>query len=236
MKYRDPKTGEIKSISVKASDTLPIGSVVDFEGTEIPEGWEQIIDNCAKYTEKDLNDVKGGIIFGYAHRCTNRPGSGENGNVFFFPHTDYPDTYGNQIYISRPSGHIHCRTLENGVWSKWVSITNDYSTTEEIIGKWIDGKPIYRKVIKGTTPSTANSDVVAIELSKIAAVGEIDTVTKLDGMLTEQSARFPINAYYNTSYYIATYWHPEQGIRMQVGSNLTARGFTLVIEYTKTTD
>ena len=42
MKYRDPNTGEIKSISVKASDTLPIGSVVEFEGDAIPEGWEEV--------------------------------------------------------------------------------------------------------------------------------------------------------------------------------------------------
>lgn len=38
MKYND--NGTFKDIYVKASDTLPIGSIVEFDGTEIPDGWE----------------------------------------------------------------------------------------------------------------------------------------------------------------------------------------------------
>lgn len=44
MKYRDPDTGEFKDITVKASDTLPIGTEVDYDGTEVPSGWEQVED------------------------------------------------------------------------------------------------------------------------------------------------------------------------------------------------
>ena len=40
MKYRDPVTGEFKDITVKASDTLPIGTIVDYDGTTVPSGWE----------------------------------------------------------------------------------------------------------------------------------------------------------------------------------------------------
>lgn len=36
MKYND--NGEFKPIYVKASDTLPIGAIVEFDGTEIPDG------------------------------------------------------------------------------------------------------------------------------------------------------------------------------------------------------
>lgn len=42
MKYRDHDTGELKDIYVKASDTLPIGAEVDYNGTEVPEGWEEV--------------------------------------------------------------------------------------------------------------------------------------------------------------------------------------------------
>ncbi len=42
MKYRDPQTGEFKDITVKVSDTLPIGAEVDYDGTTVPSGWEQI--------------------------------------------------------------------------------------------------------------------------------------------------------------------------------------------------
>lgn len=37
---------------------------------------------------------------------------------------------------------------------------DNYSTTEQVIGTWIDGKPIYRKVIEcGALPDTSNKDV-----------------------------------------------------------------------------
>lgn len=42
MKYRDPQTGEFKDITVKVSDTLPIGAEVDYDGTTVPNGWAQI--------------------------------------------------------------------------------------------------------------------------------------------------------------------------------------------------
>ena len=45
MKYRDPVTGEFKEISVKAGDTLPIGTVVEYEGTTIPDGYEEVEDD-----------------------------------------------------------------------------------------------------------------------------------------------------------------------------------------------
>lgn len=40
MKYND--NGEIKDIKIKVVDTVPIGTVVDYEGTTIPSGWEKI--------------------------------------------------------------------------------------------------------------------------------------------------------------------------------------------------
>ena len=42
MKYRDPVTGEFKDITVKVADTLPVGTEVDYDGTEVPSGWEQV--------------------------------------------------------------------------------------------------------------------------------------------------------------------------------------------------
>lgn len=42
MKYRDPQTGEFKEITVKVADTLPVGTEVDYDGTTVPNGWEEI--------------------------------------------------------------------------------------------------------------------------------------------------------------------------------------------------
>lgn len=58
MRYQDPETGEMKEISVKAADTLPIGTIVDYDGDEVPPGWEEV-EETDIITDKD--GVKVGI-------------------------------------------------------------------------------------------------------------------------------------------------------------------------------
>jgi len=43
MKYND--NGTLKDIYVKAFDTLPIGTEVDYDGNTVPDGWTQVSDN-----------------------------------------------------------------------------------------------------------------------------------------------------------------------------------------------
>ena len=40
MKYND--NGTIKDIVIKAGDTLPVGTVVSYDGETIPSGWEEV--------------------------------------------------------------------------------------------------------------------------------------------------------------------------------------------------
>ena len=40
MKYND--NGEYKEIVVKSTDTLPVGTEVDFDGNEVPSGWTEV--------------------------------------------------------------------------------------------------------------------------------------------------------------------------------------------------
>ena len=40
MKYND--NGEYKDIYVKAFDTLPVGTEVDYDGSTVPDGWEEV--------------------------------------------------------------------------------------------------------------------------------------------------------------------------------------------------
>lgn len=57
MKYKDPNTGELKDIYVKASDTLPIGTVVEYDGDTVPDGYEEVED-VKQYTYTMDNGVK----------------------------------------------------------------------------------------------------------------------------------------------------------------------------------
>ena len=44
MKYKDQTTGEYKEVRVKGKDTLPKGAIIGYEGTDIPEGYEEVED------------------------------------------------------------------------------------------------------------------------------------------------------------------------------------------------
>ncbi len=49
--------------------------------------------------------------------------------------------------ISQKKNDIFVRQYVNGQWNEWANVNQtNYSTSEQIIGTWIDGKPIYRCV------------------------------------------------------------------------------------------
>ena len=108
---------------------------------------------------------------------------------------------------------------------------DNYSTTEQVIGTWIDGKPIYIKVIQcGALPNNANKDVTH-------NIQNLGTTIKCNGMAirTSDSRALTIpdstpNAEIvcgvtNTNVYITTN-----------NDRSTFDDSFLVLEYTKTTD
>ncbi len=54
---------------------------------------------------------------------------------------------------------------------------NDYSTEETVCGKWIDGKPIYRKVITGTLAKDSGNGIIFGNISDL----KVDQLIKLYG-------------------------------------------------------
>ena len=42
LKYRDPTTGEFEPLLLPTLDSLPIGSIIEYDGDNIPGDWEQI--------------------------------------------------------------------------------------------------------------------------------------------------------------------------------------------------
>lgn len=54
--YKDSTTGQMKPIGVKVEDTLPVGTEVDYDGSTIPEGWEEVDDP----NEYSTNEVRVG--------------------------------------------------------------------------------------------------------------------------------------------------------------------------------
>lgn len=106
----------------------------------------------------------------------------------------------------------------------------NYSTEEQQVGTWIDGKPIYRKVIPTSLTAGINS---------ITAPSNIDTFVTLRGMEKESGgAQAPIPKAHNSTfaYQIGMYYSGGY-IYIEVGSNLTnITSAYIICEYTKTTD
>lgn len=111
-----------------------------------------------------------------------------------------------------------------------------YSTEEQIVGKWINNKPIYRKVVNfGTLPNTA-------EKSVSHNINNFNFATKIDGIAYNNDGRtFPLPALsfgissgsITPSIYI---FADKNNITIGTGVDRTAYSGYVIIEYTKTTD
>ena len=67
---------------------------------------------------------------------------------------------------------------------------NDYSTTEHIVGKWIDGKPLYQKTISGTVTKTSDGNEAQTRINIGVSVAN---VIKIDGFVKSGAATYSLN-------------------------------------------
>lgn len=70
-------------------------------------------------------------------------------------------------YVPNPLTHTQVQNLINGFNPSGggSSTSNNYSTEEQRIGTWIDGKPLYQKTYQTTTPSTINTYTKVVPFS-----------------------------------------------------------------------
>lgn len=98
-----------------------------------------------------------------------------------------------------------------------------YSTNEIRVGTWIDGKPLYRRVVLGT--------LVDGDLAVNLTSSNIYEVIKVDGFCGNQR---PLNFYFS-GYSVSTRF--SDGYMYIFASTPYANeNFKMIIEYTKTTD
>lgn len=116
-----------------------------------------------------------------------------------------------------------------------TSANFDYSLNEKNIGTWVDGKPLYRLVCKGSR----NTENVSINLEE----KNIKEVTSIKGVFkTSTNIVYPFNTFspYNaqnlTKYYsITAYQFPQKVLYVGFGvDNMYINAqFTVQLEYTK---
>lgn len=108
-----------------------------------------------------------------------------------------------------------------------------YSLEEQVIGRWIDGKPLYRKTFINLTPTTVNSNILDVSYL------DIDTCVKTYGILGD-TIDIPL---YVSSWGYGIFCYRLAGnpdnirfIPINPLSEHLQKKLSVTIEYTKTTD
>lgn len=107
---------------------------------------------------------------------------------------------------------------------------SSYSTSEQVIGTWINGENIYQKTFSGTTSSSSPTTV--------GSIGSSSSVIEMKGICSYDSAYNTKNCeiipFYGTD---TTYWidaYLENGsIMCNTGSNMRNRKYYLTVRYIK---
>ena len=107
---------------------------------------------------------------------------------------------------------------------------NKYSTTEEVVGTWIDGKPIYRKVVQG--------NITSKDQSLFVVNANVETMISIRGYDSPDGIYyFPFNYTQNGTTQKAIFYKKDTDtIEFRSNSYNSGEVFVVILEYTKTTD
>lgn len=102
----------------------------------------------------------------------------------------------------------------------------DYSTEEQVIGKWTNGKPLYRKIVSGNVPQSDYYPTVA------TGITNLDKVVSISVVLAYGDNR----QYFSSVKYNNYYLNKESDNKITIVSPDIEGDATFTICYTKTTD
>lgn len=133
MKVRNSK-GELKELVIRANDSIPANSVIEYEGDVVPEGYEKVEDEVEKRIAalenkdflklkpagvNDFNDIKTTGLYYLTGMTDNIPVSASQ---IYQVIVIIRDDYGHQIAIDTWTNQTFIRKIENGNWGSWEKI------------------------------------------------------------------------------------------------------------------
>lgn len=107
-----------------------------------------------------------------------------------------------------------------------------YQTEEQVIGKWYNGKPLYRKIYEvASLPNNAGMNIPY-------NISDLEDVVKLSGLATNtaKTVFFPIPFYRTDDNLGIVMYGTGTNIVVITGTDRTELSAYIEIEYTKTTD
>lgn len=134
---------------------------------------------------------------------------------------------GNQVTNSMEGNETNIAPSVNAVKEYISDKVENYTTEEQVIGTWIDGKPIYRKVInKGHYTFTNGDNKFAHGISNLGDVVDIKYTMFFSNA----------NQYYIHWSAIASKIATNTDVILSANGDNTFDKLKIIIEYTKTTD
>jgi len=104
---------------------------------------------------------------------------------------------------------------------------NNYSTEEQIVGTWIDGKPLYQRTYEAVMPSAG----VLVTLSADIIVRDISGYVDNSGV-----NQIPIGSYFASNNFVQVYIDNTNHVINGVNQGYPSKPCYITIQYTKTTD
>jgi microcystin-dependent protein len=139
------------------------------------------------------------------------------------------------VMTSRPTNTsvLYCIASKN----IFMDAGSNYSTEEQVVGTWIDGKPIYQKTFTGSSYVSSNNDI-SFDISALS----IDSVVDVTGCLTSTTYAQTLSISHpdrptvtqdNITWYVNGANKSEFVIK---GGNWKDSTYHFTVQYTKTTD
>lgn len=117
----------------------------------------------------------------------------------------------------------------NGIFREIeIDNKNNYSTAEQVIGTY-DGKPLYRKKLRITSPNTTSASETILTLDSNCVI------RRYEGMLeTSNNGRYQLNTWFSSTDYIYSYVLNSNELKLKVAhTSYTSRPIEVIVEYTK---
>ena len=108
-----------------------------------------------------------------------------------------------------------------------INLINDYSTIETVVGIWIDNRPIYRKVLTGTTNNSTDTTIDNIT--------NLDKIISATGGILASNYINPIGIYTGNDNWITIFGHYDV-VGLLYTDNYKNSEYYCILEYTKKTD
>lgn len=152
-------------------------------------------------------------------------------SVIHAPGTRTPDEF--EVAITNPQeGQVIRYNATSEQWENGDDY-HVYSTDERVVGKWIDGKPIYEKTISGSFTLTSGSGYTYANVSITSEISNIETV--ISHVIYVETLQLPY--VHGTSSRNIGCNVTSSELEFRCGTNQTGtKTYRATLQYTKTTD